>query len=142
VLAAIELQREFETSSALQSQTAMLQGQLAAMQQQMQIDALRQQLQMDALRHAQDQAAKRQPQEAKPKPPAAAVPANPKPPAAPPAALTPEERAANKYKLAMRLADEGKADDAAEYCTQICENYPDTTYAERAKDFLAKRGKR
>jgi TolA-binding protein len=54
--------------------------------------------------------------------------------------LTPEQRAANKLKLAMLLAEYDKPDDAAEYCADIIKTYPGTAAAAQAQAFLDQRG--
>jgi TolA-binding protein len=120
---------------------------MEAMLQQRQLEMEHQhQLEMEALiRKAKQRAEQQQPKDQKPKPPPSAVPAErkaEKPVSAPPVVTTPEERAASKYKMAMRLAEEGKPADAAEYCTEILEKYPDTSAAEQAKAYLEKSGKR
>jgi hypothetical protein len=135
-LAVIELQRAQEAADAQQNQAASLEAQLAAMQQQMQ---------MAALRQAQAQVAKPPTQGQPVKPQPVAVPENRQVnerPAKATVVPTSEERGAGKYKLAMRLAAEGKTDDAADYCAEILRKYPDTAAAEQAKSYLDKNGKR
>ena len=75
-----------------------------------------------------------------PSPGQAAVPrttsTRPPAPAAAPIALTPEQRAAGKFKLAMALAEYGKTAAADQYCTDIIKSYPGTAAAGQAQAFL------
>jgi hypothetical protein len=93
----------------------------------------------------QSQWAALQRQQAAQRPVAEAAKPNPKQPAAqqparanPPIVVTPEERAAGKLRLAMLLAGDGKAADAAEFCTDIVKKYPGTPAANQAQAFLDK----
>jgi hypothetical protein len=87
---------------------------------------------------AQEKAAKSE----KTKPPPATTQANqerPKPAPSNPAADDPdkdEKAAARKLKAAKAFVDDGKKDDAREYCEEILKKFPSSKAAEEAKELL------